>query len=65
MAKRDDRPKPPKFPRRRWSPGQAERTEKPDKGGAYERARRRRRSRDEVDESLDDEGAAPPHPAGA
>ncbi|HUU11806.1 MAG TPA: hypothetical protein VM431_14870 [Phycisphaerae bacterium] len=58
MAKRDDRskPKPPKFPRRRWSPGQVERTKKPDKGGAYDRARRRREETEEVDESAPGDG---------
>ena len=52
MAKGRKKPKPPKFPRRRWSPGQVERTETPKKGGSYDRARERREVEDEADESL-------------
>jgi len=49
MAKQSRRKKsqPPKFPRRRWAPGQVERVETPKKGGHYDRARRRRRTEEE------------------
>jgi len=57
MAKRSRRKKsqPPKFPRRRWAPGQVERVETPKKGGHYDRARRRRRTEEDAEESQEQE----------
>ncbi len=57
MAKRSRRkkPQPPKFPRRRWSPGQAERAETPKKGGPYDRARQHRRTGKNVEKSQEQE----------
>ena len=55
-----DKPHPPRFPRKRWQPGQAERAEPPHKGGAYDRPRDRRRVGDDLDEELD--GVPPPAP---
>ncbi|KPK45872.1 MAG: hypothetical protein AMK72_10435 [Planctomycetes bacterium SM23_25] len=54
MAKpgRRKKPKPPKFPRRRWSPGQTERVEEPKRGAGYHRHRERRDAGEEVDDSL-------------
>lgn len=37
----------PRFPRRRWQPGQSERTAKPKKGGGYDRTRERRAAEEE------------------
>jgi len=58
MAKPRDgkRPRPPKFPRRRWQPGQTERAEPPEKGAGYDRRRRRREAEDEIDEGVTDKG---------
>jgi hypothetical protein len=52
MAKRSRRKKtqPPKFPRRRWLPGQVERADAPEKGGPYDRARQR----EEADKEIED-----------
>jgi len=56
MAKRSRRKKtqPPKFPRRRWLPGQVERAEPPKKGGPYDRPRKRRQSGEDLEESQDE-----------
>ncbi|HUU90775.1 MAG TPA: hypothetical protein VM238_06145 [Phycisphaerae bacterium] len=53
MAKRSRRQKtqPPKFPRRRWLPGQVERPEPPKKGGPYDRPRQRREAGEDLEES--------------
>ena len=47
-------PKRPKFPRRRWAPGQTERAEKPDKGAGYDRRRDKDDAGDEIDDLVDD-----------
>jgi len=49
-----DRPTPPKFPRRRWQPGQAERVERPDKGAGYDRRRADREAKEEIGGGLAD-----------
>jgi hypothetical protein len=52
MAKRRKADK-PRFPRRRWQPGQQERVETPKKGkGSYRRDRQRRRAGEEVDDAI-------------
>jgi hypothetical protein len=45
----------PKFPRRRWLPGQVERAEPPKKGGPYDRARERWLSEEDIEESQDEQ----------
>ncbi|MBL7139579.1 MAG: hypothetical protein ISS74_01580 [Planctomycetes bacterium] len=50
----DDRPRPPKFPRRRWQPGQVERAEELRKGAGYDRRREDREADEEIDEELDE-----------
>ncbi|MBM4018165.1 MAG: ribosome alternative rescue factor ArfA [Planctomycetes bacterium] len=55
MAPRGKRgkPKKPRFPRRRWLPGQAPRIEKPRKGkGSYDRSRQGRDARRQAAEDL-------------
>jgi hypothetical protein len=49
----DDEPRPPKFPRRRWKPGQVERVEEPERGGGYDRRRAHREAGEEIDDALD------------
>ena len=53
MAKRSRRKKtqPPRFPRRRWLPGQVERADTPGKGGPHDRARRRREAEGEIEDA--------------
>jgi hypothetical protein len=58
--RRRDAPKPPRFPRKRWLPGQAERAQPPEKGAGYDRHRQRRRLRE--DEDADPGAGAPPAP---
>jgi len=63
MSRRGHRDKTqgPRFPRRRWSPGQAERTQTPKKGkGSYDRGGEKRAAKDEADRN-----PAPPEDAGA
>jgi len=48
------KPRRPKFPRRRWKPGQVERVEKPVKGSGYERRRQQRDAEQEIEEGLDE-----------
>jgi hypothetical protein len=43
----------PRFPRKLWLPGQAPRTEKPKKGGGYDRPREKRRTRGDVEDLPD------------
>jgi len=45
-------PRPPKFPRRRWSPGQVERAEKPARGGGYDRDRQKDEAQEEIEDTL-------------
>ena len=49
---RNDAPKPPRVPRKRWLPGQAPRAEPPEKGAGYDRHRQRRGLRKDVDDDL-------------
>ncbi len=53
MAKRSRRKKtqPPKFPRHRWLPGQVERADAPEKGGPYDRARKRQETDKEIEDA--------------
>jgi len=51
---RDDKPRPPKFPRRRWSPGQVERVEESERGGGYDRRRHKKEAQEEIDDTLPD-----------
>jgi len=53
-ARDDDRPRPPKFPRRCWRPGQTERVERPEKGAGYDRRHQDREAEEEIDEGLAD-----------
>jgi len=48
----EKKPRRPKFPRRRWSPGQVERVEEPKRGGAYDRDQRKEEGREEIDDAL-------------
>ena len=54
MAKRSRRKKtqPPKFPRRRWLPGQVERAEEPAQGGGYDRDRQKDEAHEEIEDTL-------------
>jgi len=49
----DEKPRRPRFPRRCWTPGQVERVEEPERGGAYDRRRERRDTVEEIDDTLD------------
>jgi hypothetical protein len=52
MSDRDEKPK---FPRRRWRPGQQERVEQPREGkGSYDRSREREETEREVNEALEE-----------
>ncbi len=57
MSKSDDAagPRPPKFPRHRWKPGQTGRIEQPERGGPYDRPRDRRDADEEIDDALREE----------
>jgi len=56
-----DKPHPPRFPRKRWQPGQAPHVEEPAKGkGSYDR----RRAGDDIDGELA-EGPPPAPPPDA
>lgn len=59
MSPRKDKPpKKPKFPRRKWAPGQAPRAEKPKKGGGYDRLKENREAEREGDWPMDAETEA-------
>jgi len=47
----------PKFPRRRWLPGQVQRVEPSKKGGPYDRACERRRAQEDIEDSRQEEEA--------
>ncbi len=51
--------RPPKFPRRRWTPGQRERIEPPARGGPYDRARQRRETDEAIADALEGEEGGP------
>lgn len=60
MAERDEAKK-PRFPRRKWRPGQQERIETPKKGrGAYRRQRQRKETDQQVGEWEEQIGQEPP-----
>jgi len=44
--------RPPKFPRRRWEPGQTERIEEPKRGGRYDRDRQKDEAQEEIEDTL-------------
>lgn len=48
----DKEPRPPKFPRRRWLPGQVERAEEPAQGGGYDRDRQKDEAHEEIEDTL-------------
>lgn len=55
VGKSDDKkPRRPKFPRRRWTPGQVERVEEPKRGSGYDRERQKDEAREEIDDTLPD-----------